>query len=112
MYTNRSCKKIVSFTDGYTYGMVPIGILPIVAKQLRNFSTLIDSYTNGLVLVDILLRFAKQLRPLAQSPTDIPIDSPTDSAHSKVHACQTAWSVGIVTDEFAEGCNKSNAFVL
>jgi hypothetical protein len=37
---------------------------------------------------------------------------PTDDAHPKTHACQTAWSVGTVTDRFADGHGKSNAPVL
>jgi len=75
----------------------PIGILPRVAKTLRHFAILTDSHTDGLVPVGILSRVAKQLQPLPHSLMAIQTHSSTDGAHSKVHDCQTAWSVGTIT---------------
>jgi hypothetical protein len=111
----RVAKQLWNFatlTDGYTDGLVLVGILPRVAKKLQNFSTLTDDYIDGLLPVGFLPRVAKTLQPLPQSPMDISMHSPTDDAYSKAHECQTAWSVGIVTDRFFDGCVKSNAPVL
>jgi hypothetical protein len=41
--------------------MEPVGIKPRVEKYLRNFATIIDGYTDGMVPVGILQRVAKQL---------------------------------------------------
>ena len=110
-----SCRNIDSFTDGYTDGMVPIGILPRVEKHLRNCVTITDDNTNGLVPVDIIPRVEKQLWNCAtitdgytdrlvpvgilprvekhlwsvpQSPTGTPINSLTVGVHPETHACQ------------------------
>jgi len=54
-------QKLDNFTDGYTDGLVPVGILPRVAKQLQHFATITGDYTGGLVPVSILPRVAKKL---------------------------------------------------
>jgi len=55
-----------------TDGLLPVGILPRVAKILWHFATITDGHTDRMLLIGILLRVAKQLRPLPLSPTDIP----------------------------------------
>jgi len=90
------------------WNMEPVGIIPRVEKK---FSILPQSLM-GIPMEWYMSVFYRELkknyRILPLSPTAIL----TDGAHPKTHACQTAWSVGTVTDRFADGHGKSNALVL
>ena len=94
---------IGTITDGYTNGLVPVGILPRVGKQLWTCATITDGYTNGLVPVSILPRVGKKLRTCAII-TDGYIDGFTDEKRTSRSArLSEAWSVDTFTDGIASG---------
>jgi hypothetical protein len=73
-----SCRNIDTITDGYTDGIVPIGISPRVEKKLCYFAIITDGHTDGFYPSVFHRELKKNYIFLPQLPMGIPTGIPTD----------------------------------